>query len=182
MTGVPPEGDPGGRAPDDESGPGGEPEPDQEPEGRLRPTSATSLAVAAAIGLVGGGLLRTVSVAIDGTAPIVTWIQALALVFVACFVGALAWDTWRTLHVRHERLEPHRAVNRLVLARACALVGALVAAGYAAYAVTWIGDPSQLAGQRALRSGVAALGGVAIVISSLLLERACRLPSQKKGP
>jgi hypothetical protein len=57
-----------------------------------------------------------------------------------------------------------------------------VAAGYGAYAVTWIGDPSQLAGQRALRSGVAALGGVAIVISSLLLERACRLPSPKKGP
>jgi hypothetical protein len=148
----------------------------------LRPTSATSLAVAAAIGLVGGGLLRTVAVAIDGTAPIVTWIQALSLVFVACFVGALAWDTWRTLHVRHQRLEPHRAVNRLVLARACALVGALVAAGYAAYAVTWVGDGSELAGQRILRSGVAALGGVAMVITSLLLERACRLPSRDDGP
>ena len=97
-------------------------------------------------------------------------------------VGALAWDTRRTLHVRHERLEPHRAVNRLVLARACALVGALVAAGYAAYAVTWVGDASELAGQRVLRSAVAAAAGVAIVISSLLLERACRLPSRENGP
>lgn len=169
MIAGPPDGDLSGR------------EPDEEPQGHLRPTSSTSLAVAAAIGLVIGGLLRPVAVAIDGTAPIVTWVQALALVFVACFVGALAWDTRRTLHVRHQRLEPHRAVNRLVLARACALVGALVAAGYAAYAVTWIGDSSELAGQRTLRSGVAAVAGVAIVISSLLLERACRLPSRGDG-
>lgn len=159
-----------------------EQEPDEDPQGRLRPTSGTSLAVAAAIGLVGGGLLRPVAVAIDGTAPMITWIQALALVFVACILGALARDTRRTLHVRRERLEPHRAVNRLVLARACALVGALVAAGYAAYAVSWIGDPSELAGQRVLRSAVAAAGGVAIVISSLLLERACRLPSRGDEP
>lgn len=170
MTAGPPDGDPSDH------------EPDEDPQGRLRPTSSTSLAVAAAIGLVGGGLVRPVAVAMDGTGPIVTWVQALALVFVACFVGALAWDTRRTLHVRRERLEPHRAVNRLVLARACALAGALVAAGYAAYAVTWIGDPSELAGQRVVRSGVAAAGGVGIVISSLLLERACRLPSRGDGP
>lgn len=170
MTAGPPDGDPE------------VPGPEEEPEGRLRPTSATALAVAAAIGMVGGGVLRDVAVALDGTAPIVTWVQVLALVFVACFVGALAWDTRRTLHVRHERLEPHRAVNRLVLARACALVGALVAAGYAAYAVTWVGDASELAGQRVLRSAVAAGAGVAIVISSLLLERACRLPSRENGP
>jgi lysylphosphatidylglycerol synthetase-like protein (DUF2156 family) len=157
-------------------------EADEEQEGRLRPTSATALAVAAAIGMVGGGLLRPVAVALGGSGPIVTWIQALSLVFVACFVGALAWDTRRTLHVRHQRLEPHRAVNRLVLARACALVGALVAAGYAAYAVSWTGGTSELAGQRVLRSGVAAVVGVAIVISALLLERACRLPSREDGP
>lgn len=178
MTAGPPDEDPAGQQPGQDP----DQDPERDPEGRLRPTSATSLAVAAAIGLVVGGLLRTVALALDGTAPIVTWIQALSLVFVACFVGALAWDTWRTLHVRHQRLEPHRAVNRLVLARACALVGALVAAGYAAYAVTWIGDGSELAGQRILRSGVAALGGVAIVITSLLLERACRLPSREEGP
>ena len=170
MTAGPPDDDP--------------PEPgrDDEREGRMRPTSATALAAAAGIGVVGGGVLRPVSLALDGTAPIVTWVQALALVFVACFVGALAWDTWRTVHVRRRRLEPQRAVNRLVLGRACALVGALVAGGYAAYAVSWIGDPSELAGQRALRSGLAAAAGVAIVISSLLLERACRLPTRRDEP
>ena len=170
MTAGPPAGDPDGQP------------PDEEPEGRLHPISATALAVAAGIGMVGGGLLRTVAVRLDGTAPIVTWIQVLALVFVAVFVGALAWDTWRTLHVRRQRLEPHRAVNRLVLARACALVGAVVAGGYVGYAISWLGDPAELADQRVLRSLLAAAGGVAIATSAVVLERACRVPSGDQRP
>ncbi len=54
--------------------------------------------------------------------------------------------------MRHERLEPHQAVNRLVLARACALVGALVAGGYLGYALSWLGVDAELARQRAWRS------------------------------
>ena len=54
------------------------------------------------------------------------------------------------------RLEPHRAVNRLVMAKACALVGALVAGGYAGYALTWLGMEAELADQRLLRSAIAA--------------------------
>ena len=77
----------------------------------------------------------------------------------------------------HQRLEPHRAVNRLVLARACALVGALVAGGYVGYAVSWLGDDAELADQRVLRSAVAGLAGVAIVVTAMLLERACRVRS-----
>ena len=69
-------------------------------------------------------------------------------------------------------------MNRLVLARAGALVGALVAGGYAGYAVSWIGDPAELAGQRIIRSLVAVAAGVVIVVGALLLERACRV--QKK--
>ena len=40
-----------------------------------------------------------------------------------------------------------------MLARACALVGALAAGGYAGYAVTWLGDASELADERLLRCG-----------------------------
>ena len=76
------------------------------------------------------------------------------------------------MQVRRERLEPHRAVNRLVLARACALVGALVAAGYVGYAVTWLGDASELADQRVLRAAVAAVGA-GVVIARLAGARAC---------
>jgi hypothetical protein len=86
------------------------------------------------------------------------------------------------VQVRHERLEPHRMVNRLVLARACALVGALVAGGYAGYAVSWLGVDAELAAQRAWRSAAAAAGGVAMVITSLLLERACRVRSDQDAP
>ena len=57
------------------------------------------------------------------------------------------------MHVHHERLEPHQAVNRLVLARACALVGALVAGGYVGYALSWVGVDAELAGQRVLALG-----------------------------
>ena len=73
-------------------------------------------------------------------------------------------------------------MNRLVLARACALVGALVAGGYAGYALSWVGLESDLASQRLWRSAIAALAGVAIVVTSIVLERACRVRSDDEEP
>jgi hypothetical protein len=67
-------------------------------------------------------------------------------------------------------------VNRLVLAKACAIAGAAVAGGYLGYALSWVGiDEQELAGERLLRSGLAGLAGVMIVVAALLLERACRV-------
>ena len=155
----------------------GAPSGDEPSGGRLRPTSAATLTVWAVVGLVGGYLLHPLAIRARGTAPIVTWAQPLALVLVAAILGATAYLTWRTVHVQHQRLEPHQAVNRLVLARACALVGALVAGGYAGYALSWAGMDSDLASQRLWRSVVAAAAGIAIVVTSVLLERACRVRS-----
>jgi hypothetical protein len=150
----------------------------EEPSGgRLRPTSAAVLTALAVAGLVGGWLLHPVMVRWRGTAPLVTWAQPLSLALGAAILGGTAWATWRTLHVRRERLEPQQAVNRLVLARASALVGAVVAGGYAGYALSWLGDEADLAGQRAWRSAAAAAAGVAITITAVLLERACRVRS-----
>jgi hypothetical protein len=143
----------------------------------MRPTSGAALALLAGPGLVLGWLLRPVARELTGAAPLVSWTQPLALALVAAILGAAAWATWRTVHVRHERLEPHRAVNRLVLARASALVGALVGGGYVGYAVSWLGIGAELAGERAWRSLAAAAAGVAIVATALLLERACRVRS-----
>lgn len=157
-------------------------QPPVPPEGHLRPTTGASLAIAAVIGMIAGWLLRPVMVRLSGTAPFVTWAQALALVFVAAVLAYVAWHTWHTIQVRHERLPDNRAVNRLVLARACALVGALAAGGYAGYGVTWLGDASELADQRLLRCGVAAVGGLLMMLASLALERACRVPSEDGGP
>lgn len=153
------------------------PSGDDDPGGRLRPTSAATLTLWGVVGLVGGWLLHPLSERFRDSAPIVTWAQPLALVLVAAILGATAYVTWRTVHVQHQRLEPHRAVNRLVLARSCALVGALVAGGYLGYAVSWVGIDAELAHQRVWRSAVAAVAGAAIVVTAMLLERACRIRS-----
>lgn len=154
----------------------------EEPEGNLSPTSARGLVILGSVGLVAGWLVRPVSERLGRTAPIVTWGQPIALFFVAAVLGGTAWVTWRAVHVRRERLPSHQAVNRLVLARACAFVGALVAGLYAGYAVSWIGMQAELADQRAWRSGTAALAGLAICVTGLLLERACRVRSGHPEP
>ena len=89
------------------------------------------------------------SIRLGGTAPTVGWLPVLALAFVALVMVSVAWSTHRSLHRRHERLQPHHAVNRLVLAKSCSLAGALVAGGYLGYALSWLGlTDAELAHQR----------------------------------
>ena len=159
-----------------------EPDEPPEPPGTLRPTSAAALTACAVVGLVGGWGIHPLLVRLTDRPPLVSWTQALALVLVAGIMGFLAWHTWQTVQVRRERLEPQQAVNRLVLARACALGGALVASGYLGYFVSWLGDGSQYADRWLLRSGVAALGGLGVMLASLVLERACRADGGRPQP
>jgi hypothetical protein len=150
---------------------------------RLRPISGAALSGWAVAGLICGWLLHRVSEAWRGTAPVVTWTQPLALLLVALIIGWTAWATWRSVQGRAVPLEPHRAVNRLVLGRACALVGALIAGGYAGYALSWLGiEGDPLAGQRVLRSVIAAVLGVGICVGGILLERACRVRGDDDAP
>lgn len=158
MTGGPPEEEPDGPP----------------PEGRLQPTSPAAVGGSVMVGLVAGWLYHPVSDRF-GNPPVVSWLQPLALWFVAAVLLAAARATHRSLQARRDHLEPHRAVNRLVLARACVVVGGLVAGGYAGYAVSWLGVPGELADDRIVRSLVAAAAGVVIVVGALLLERACRV-------
>jgi hypothetical protein len=168
--------DPLGTGPDDE------PERPPEPEGTLRPLSYVVVTAWAVAGLVLGWLWHPVAEQLTGTAPVVSWAQPAALWLVAVAIGITWWQTYRAVQVHRERLEPHRAVNRLVLARAGALVGALVAGGYAGYAISWIGDPAELAGQRIVRCGVAVVAGAVTVLGALLLERACRIRKPPDSP
>jgi hypothetical protein len=158
-----PDPDPTGNGPED-------PEP---PHGSLRPTSPPVLVGWALAGLVLGWAVHPVSDRLGNVPPLVTWAQPLALLLLAAILGYVAWATWRTVHVRRERLLSHQAVNRLVLARASALVAALVGGGYLGYGLSWVSAdadngrmwPSLLA------AGTGALG----VVAALLLERACRI-------
>lgn len=149
---------------------------EQPPDGHMAPTGLAAIGVSVMVGLVLGWLLHPVSDRF-GNPPVVSWLQPVALLFLAAMLASAAFGTHRTLHVRRERMEPHRAVNRLVLARACVVVGGLVAGGYFGYAVSWLGVPAELGDERILRSAVAGLAGVGIVAAALFLERACRVRS-----
>ena len=147
-----------------------------EPRERLRPISGGALAGAANAALVCGMLLHSDSEAWWGTAPVITWLQPLALLVVVLIIAITAWATRRSIAGKGDRIDPLYAVNRLVLGRACAVVGALVAGGYAGYALSWLGiDGDPLAGQRLLRSAIAAVLGIGVCVAGLLLERACRV-------
>lgn len=166
-----------------------EPEPPDEgpegpePTGRLRPMNPAALCIWAAIGLVAGWLFHVVTDQGTGLPPQVPWAQPLALFLVAAILVGTALSTRRTIAQHPARLSPHHAVNRLVLARACAYVGALAAGFYIGYAVSWLGvESSELAGQRAFRSACAGVAGVLVVVGGLLLERACRVPPEDDEP
>jgi hypothetical protein len=159
-----------------------DPSDGQPSDGHLRPTGAGVVTAWAAAGLVGGWLLHPVAERVNGTAPVVTWLQPVSILLVAAIVGGTAWATWRAVQVRGEWLEPHRAVNRLLLARSCVLVGALLAGGYFGYALSWIDVQSALAAQRAWRSAAGGLAGILVVVAALLLERACRVRSEDEQP
>ena len=149
---------------------------EREPQGRIRTTRPGALITFALVGLVLGWAVRQVCLATGRVPPTVGWLPVLALFFVALIIGSVAWSTYRALHTRHERIAPHQAVNRLVLAKSCALAGAFIAGGYFGYALSWMGHTdADLAKLRVLQSGLAGLAGVLLVTGSLLLERACRV-------
>ncbi|MBU2695102.1 hypothetical protein CCO04_08415 [Pimelobacter sp. 30-1] len=141
----------------------------------MRPTAARTLLGWALVGLAVGAAIHPLCNRLGIVPPLVSTPQPLALLLLAGILGYGAWVTHRAVHVRRERLAPHQAVNRFVLGRASALVGALVAGGYLGYALTWIGDPAELADERLVRSLVAAACALAAMVAGILLERACRV-------
>lgn len=143
---------------------------------RLHPVGAGAITIWAVVGLVCGWLVHRVGEWVVGTAPVIGWFQPLVVGLVAAIMAGTAYITWRQVQVRRERLESSRAVNRLVLGRACAFVGALLAGGYFGYAVSWLGlsgDP--LAHRLLWRAMIAAVAGAIACASGVWLERACRI-------
>jgi hypothetical protein len=157
-------------------------EPEQELEpGRLRVTGPGTVVGCLLVGLVGGWLVRPGAAALELTAPRVVWLQALALYLVAAILGWAARATATAVR-RHQPLEPHQAVNRLVLGKACTIVGALVTGGYLGYALSWVGVPAELSSERITISLVAAGGAALTATAALLLERACRVRDDDEEP
>ena len=155
------------------------PEPDEErepPRGTIRQTGPGPLVVSGVIGLVAGWSVRAICLSLGYTEPNISLISVGALFFVAAVIGASAYSTRRTVQRNRFDLPHHHAVNRLVLGKACALVGALLLGGYLGYAVAQLGVGDPASATRLWRSLVAALGAALVTASALLLELACRVP------
>lgn len=146
-------------------------------DGRLSPLSPSALVGWALAGFVLGWVVRHTIAWTGRAVPVIGWAQAVALFFVAIVLIAIARSTRASVASPERRPDAQLLVNRLVLARASAIVGAFVAGAYAGYAVSWLGVPSELTGQRIVRSMVASMGAVAMAIAAVLLERACRVSS-----
>lgn len=115
--------------------------------------------------------------ALDLVAPIVPWTAPLALVLITALVGVLAYTTRQRIQIRHERMEPQRAVAFLVLGKASALGGALVAGAYLGFALNFVGRMDAAGPRdRVIRSAVAVGVGIVLCVAGLLLERACKVP------
>lgn len=166
------------------------PPEDDEPtpvEPRLQPLGPGPLLGFGVVGLVAGWSVRPLAVWAGRPAPRVGWMPALGLVLVAAIIGYTAWLTYRSVHRRHPRrdaalapIAPYQAVNRLALAKACALIGALVAGGYLGFCLSWVGLPAETAVPRVARALAAAAAAALLITASLLLERACRVRNDEK--
>ena len=150
----------------------------QTPTGnQVTSTPRRALVVLALFGGLAGWLLAVTTQALNVVPPSIPWSAPVGLIVVAALVGAIAWSTHQQIQVRRERMEPSRAVAFLVLGKASALGGALVAGGYLGFALSFVSRfDAEGPRERVIRSLVAIVGGVGLAVAGLLLERACRVP------
>lgn len=109
--------------------------------------------------------------------PHVPWIVDVALIGLA---GAVFWAGWAVrsyLKGRRPSLDPLRAARTLILAKAAALTGALLAGWYLAQVLAVLGDLGiEAQRDRAIAAGVAALCAVVLTVVGLVVETFCRIP------
>lgn len=165
-------------------------DPDDEQDGEqdaelspahLVPLGPGPLVTLVVIGAVAGRLVRVVADAVDAAAP-VSWLQVGALLFLAAALGGVAVQTRRLVRSTGVTLDPARMVNRLVLARAATVVGALLAGGYVGYGLSWLDSHPDLVVARVGVALVAAAAGLAVLVGGKWLEWACRVPKRDPHP
>lgn len=133
--------------------------------------------MAALFGGLAGWLVVLTANAFDLVPPQVPWTAPAAVAVVAAAVGGLASATYQRIHVRREWMEPQRGVAFLVLGKASALGGAVLAGGYAAFAVMFLSRfAAEAPRERVVVAAVTVVTGIALTVAGLLLERACRVP------
>lgn len=140
---------------------------------------ATPLLVVAlvGVGVIVGTLVRPLAARMDSTPPQIGWGPATMLFTIAVLIAGLAWNTWQSLHKKHERMTSDHGVKMLALSRSSLIVGGLFGGGYGGYALSFVPDiDTPLGSARVWHAGAAAVAGVLLVVAALLLERACHIP------
>lgn len=142
-----------------------------------RPTSTLLVVGLIAVGLVVGRLTPPVIVRLGGSPPRLGWVGPLMLLAGAVVVATFAYNTWQSLHRRHERMTADHGITMLSLAKSCAVVASLVAGFYGGFALGFIDNlDSMLGRERFVRGLGASFASLLLLVAALLLERACRLP------
>lgn len=128
-------------------------------------------------GALAGWLVVVIANALDLVPPQIPWTAPVAVILIAAMVALMAYTTHQRMQVRQERMDPQRAVAFLVLGKASALAGALVAGGYLTFALMFLARVDADAPRdRVIKSAIAVVAGVGLAIAGLRLERACKVP------
>lgn len=140
----------------------------------------TRLRALLALFLVGGVLgyaFVRLSISMNGYAPQIQWTSVIVLAAAAAMVLVLANSTYRTLHRDRRRMDVRRALRFLLLAKASALVGAIIAGGYLGFASHFVDRLDiSLYQDQVIRCVSASLCALVLTVGGLFLERACRIP------
>jgi drug/metabolite transporter (DMT)-like permease len=151
--------------------------PNESSGGSIKVTPPRALAIAALCGAVAGWLIVATANMFDLVPPQVPWTAPVGLVLITALVAVLAYTTQQRIQVRRERIDPQRAVTFLVLGKASALAGAIVAGGYFAFALMFVTRiDAEAPRDRVIKSAIAVMVGIALAAAGLRLERACKVP------
>lgn len=149
----------------------------------VRPTPALHVVVAVAVGLAIGTSVPEIALRTGNVAPRPGWVAAILLTALAIGLASTARGTWRNLREDKRSIHSELGVRLLAVAKASALVGALFLGAYGGYALMYLDAMSTAYGrERVIQSALAALAGLAVIVTALWLERTLRLPEDDEPP
>lgn len=148
--------------------------------GSMRPTNITTLLVAAVVAAALGWLLLEWAY---GSLPRLPWLPPVTIFALAVVEAVLARTTKARIEHRPgtARVDPLSVARFVVLAKASALAGALIAGVYGGM-TGWLllqrGRSLAAVADDTPPAVAGLVGGLALVVAGLLLERACRVPKR----
>lgn len=141
---------------------------------RSRPATLIVLAI---VGTVAGILLQTVLASLGHAKLRPEYTLALTLLLVGVAAIALAVPVRRaTRGTRRQRVDPFYAMRVVVLAKACAIGGALLAGGGAGLVLELVLRSGAPGADAYLRALAVLGGGIVLLVGGLVAEYLCTVP------